>query len=83
MPAPALSHGATQASAHSRQISIIRTREEMVLQTRMVIVKEVCSGHSDAQCLISKEKHLFAHGVGMTPLLSSPRAVGQHQLPPF
>lgn len=41
----------------------------MVLQTMVVIVtsvKEVCSGHLDAQCLISKEKHLFAHGTGTT-----------------
>lgn len=69
MPAPALSQGATQASARSRQISVIRTSGEMVLQTVLVIVtsaKEVCSGHLDAQSLICKEKHLFAHDVGTT-----------------
>ncbi|KAI1235866.1 hypothetical protein IHE44_0001957 [Lamprotornis superbus] len=57
--------------------------EEMVLQAMLVTVtsvKEVCSGHLDAQCLISKEKHLFAHGMGTTPRCPTR---GQHQLPPF
>lgn len=40
MPAPALSQGATQASARSRQISIVRASEEMVLQTILVTVSE-------------------------------------------